>query len=161
LELWDMACVAPEHLEDVLIFNVELMWILFLTQVFSLLFPLKFNLFHLFSGYMWRVLVWQSFCWNTEMKGIKRIMGKIYGFWVGYQKIGVLISYVALETLPNLFVPWVSFLRNEEDSAFLTVYLVGILAEKMILCSVYEVLKGEMLVECKVCLHCLKSYYLF
>lgn len=63
----------------------------------------------------------------------------------------MLISYVTLDKLHNLFVPRVSFLENEEDNAYLAIYLMGILAEQMSSCSVYEVLKGKTLVECKVC----------
>lgn len=65
----------------------------------------------------------------------------------------MLISCVTLDKLHNLFVPGVSFLENEEDDACLAIYLVGILAEQMSSCSAYEVLKGKMLAECKVCFY--------
>lgn len=65
----------------------------------------------------------------------------------------MLISCVTLDKLHNLFVPGVSFLENEEDNACLAIYLVGILAEQMSSCSLYEVLKGKMLVEYKVFFH--------
>lgn len=71
----------------------------------------------------------------------------------------MLISYVTLDKLPNLFVPRVSFLENEEDNVCLAVYLMGILAEQMSLCSVYEVLKEKMLIECKVCFHCTNCHH--
>lgn len=65
----------------------------------------------------------------------------------------MLISCVTLDKLYNLFVPGVSFLKNEEHNACMAIYLVGILAEQMNSCSVYEVLKGKMLAECKVYFH--------
>lgn len=68
----------------------------------------------------------------------------------------MLISSVTLGELPNFFVPRLSCLENEEDNAFLAVYLMGILAEQMSSCSVYEMPEGQTLVECKVCF-CLKK----
>lgn len=65
----------------------------------------------------------------------------------------MLISGVTLDKLHNLFVRGVSFLENEEDNASLAIYLVGILAEQMSSCSVYEAPKGKMLAECEVCFH--------
>lgn len=81
-------------------------------------------------------------------------------FKQGIKRWEMLISYVTLDKLPNLFVPWVSFLENEDDNACLAVYLMGILAEQMSSCSVYEVLKGKMLAECKVCFCSTKSHHL-
>lgn len=71
------------------------------------------------------------------------------------------MSCVALDNLPDLFVPLVSFLENEDDNTSLAIYLEGILAEQMSLCSVYEVLRGEMLAECKIGLHCSESHHPF
>lgn len=63
------------------------------------------------------------------------------------------ISCVTLDKLHNLFVPGVSFLKNEENNACLAIYLMGILAEQRNSCSVYEVLKGKMLAECEISFH--------
>lgn len=52
-----------------------------------------------------------------------------------------------------------SILFENEDNASLTVYLVGILAEQISSCSVYEVLRGWMLGEYKICLPCPESHH--
>lgn len=70
-----------------------------------------------------------------------------------------MISYVTLDTLPHLHVPWHPFLKMKKDDACLAVYLMGVLAVQMSSCSVYEVLKGKMLVECEVGFCCTKYHY--